>query len=109
MSERVCPPSCPFPGVEVVVIGGMLFVLISVLVGFSMAGGKIGALIHLSEFVTIGGATLGALVVMAPMKVVKDLIRGIIQCIKGSPYAKPTCTEMFKLLYALARLVRQEG
>lgn len=92
-----------------VVIGGMLFVLISVLVGFSMAGGKVAALIHLSEFVTIGGATLGALIIMSPVKVIKDLVRGIIQTLKGSAYGKSTCSELFKLLYALARLVRQEG
>ncbi|MFM8273945.1 MAG: motility-associated protein, partial [Gemmata sp.] len=48
----------------------MLFVLISVLVGFSMAGGKVGSLIHLSEFVTIGGATFGALIIMSPIKVI---------------------------------------
>jgi chemotaxis protein MotA len=93
----------------VVVIVGALVVLISVLVGFSMAGGKIGALIHLSEFVTIGGATLGALLIMSPMKVIKDLVRGILQTLKGTAYGKASCTELFKLLYALARLVRQEG
>jgi chemotaxis protein MotA len=93
----------------VVVIGGALIVLISVIVGFTMAGGKVGALIHLSEFVTIGGATFGALLIMAPLKVVKDLFRGILQTLKGSAYGKATCTELFKLLYALARLVRQEG
>jgi chemotaxis protein MotA len=87
----------------------MAFVLISVLVGFSMAGGKVSSLIHLSEFVTIGGATFGALIVMAPVKVIKDLFRGIMQTLKGSAFAKPTCVELFKLLYALARLVRQEG
>ncbi len=83
--------------------------MVAVLVGFSMAGGKVGALLHLSEFVTIGGATLGALILMSPTKVIKDLIRGIIQAIKGSAYGKATCTELFKLQYALARLVRQEG
>jgi chemotaxis protein MotA len=93
----------------VVVIAGAAIVLTAVLVGFSMAGGKIGALLHLSEFVTIGGATLGALILMSPTKVIKDLIRGIIQTIKGSAYSKATCTDLFKLQYALARLVRQEG
>ena len=43
------------------VIGGCAVVLVAVLVGFSMAGGPVGALIHLSEVVTIGGASLGAL------------------------------------------------
>jgi chemotaxis protein MotA len=93
----------------VVVIAGAVIVLVSVLVGFSMAGGKVGALIHLSEFVTIGGASFGALILMSPVKVIKDLIRGVIQTIKGSPYSKAACSDMFKLLYALARLVRQEG
>lgn len=83
--------------------------IVSVLVGFTMAGGKVAALIHLSEFVTIGGATIGALVLMTPIKVIKDLIRGILQTLKGSAYGKATCMELFKLQYALARLVRQEG
>lgn len=74
-----------------------------------MAGGKIAALIHLSEFITIGGAAIGALVMMSPKKVIVDLFRGVMQTIKGSPYGKATCTELFRLLYSLARLVRQEG
>jgi chemotaxis protein MotA len=93
----------------VVVIVGGIMVLVAVLVGFSMAGGHVEALIHISEFITIGGAALGALIMMSPVKVIKDLIRGIIQAIKGSPYGKPACVELFKLLYALARLVRQDG
>lgn len=92
-----------------VVIVGALIVLISVLVGFSMAGGKIAALIHLSEFVTIGGAAIGALILMSPVKVLKDLVRGVLQTIKGSPYGKAACIELLKLQYSLARLVRQEG
>ncbi len=92
-----------------VVIGGGALVLICVLVGFTMAGGKIGALIHVSEFITIGGAALGALIMMSPKKVIVDLIRGLIQLVKGSLYGKPVCSELFRLLYALARLVRQEG
>lgn len=92
-----------------VVIAGGVIVLVAVLVGFSMAGGKVGALIHLSEFITIGGAAIGALIMMSPVKVIKDLIRGVLQTIKGSPYGKATCSELLRLLYALARLVRQEG
>ncbi|MFN9953669.1 MAG: motility-associated protein, partial [bacterium] len=49
-----------------VTIVGFLIVVGSVLGGFMMAGGHVGALIHPSEIVTIGGAALGALVVMSP-------------------------------------------
>lgn len=96
-------------GCAVVVIAGGILVLAAVLTGFTMAGGKVGTLIHVSEFVTIGGAAAGALITMSPKKVLKDVARGILQAVKGSPYGKPACAELFKLLYALARLVRQEG
>ena len=91
-----------------VIIGGVI-VMGAVLVGFSMAGGKPMTLLHLSEFVTIGGATVGALIIMSPFKVIKDILRGIMTTLKGSPYGKPTCLELFRVLYALARVVRQEG
>ncbi|HEX4607831.1 MAG TPA: motility-associated protein, partial [Urbifossiella sp.] len=92
-----------------VVIGGAVLVITAVLVGFSMAGGKVAALIHLSEFITIGGAAAGALIMQSPKKVIIDLIRGVLQTIKGSAFGKATCTELFQVLYALARQVRQEG
>jgi chemotaxis protein MotA len=92
-----------------VAIFGCLFVLGAVLTGFSMAGGHVGALLHPSEVVTIGGASLGALVIMSPTKVLKDLIASVVQVIKGSPYTKQTYNELFGLLHALTRLARREG
>jgi chemotaxis protein MotA len=92
-----------------IVILGCVFVLAAVLTGFSMAGGHVGALIHPSEFITIGGAALGAIVIMSPKKVLVDLARGVVQAIKGTPYNKPMYVDLFKLLYVLARLGRREG
>jgi chemotaxis protein MotA len=91
------------------VIVGCIVVLVAVLVGFMMAGGHIGALIHISEFVTIGGASVGALIVMSPKKVLVDLIRGVLALVKGSPYGRATYTELFKLVYVLAKVVRRDG
>jgi chemotaxis protein MotA len=93
----------------VAVIAGAIMVLVCVLVGFTMAGGKIGALVHVSEFITIGGAATGALIMASSKKVISDLFRGVMQALKGSAYGKPTCVELFQLLYALAHQVRQEG
>jgi chemotaxis protein MotA len=92
-----------------IVVGGLVFVIIAVLVGFSMAGGHIGALLHPSEIVTIGGASLGAAIVMSPKKVLADLARGVLQAVKGTPYGKATYTELFELLYELTRTARREG
>lgn len=92
-----------------IVIVGMIVVMGCVLGGFTMAGGHVGALIHPSEMVTIGGAALGALILMCPKKVLIDLAKGIVQCIKGSPYNKQAYRELFMLLYDLLRLARREG
>jgi chemotaxis protein MotA len=91
-----------------VIIGGII-VLGGVLAGFMMAGGHIGALIHPSEFVTIGGAAFGAMLLMTPTKVMKDLVKGILACLKGSPYNKQAYNDLFKLLYDLLRTARRDG
>jgi chemotaxis protein MotA len=93
----------------VVVIVGCLIVMGGVLGGFMMAGGHVQALIQPSEFVTIGGASFGALVVMSPTKVMKDLVKGMIQALKGSPFNKAMYADLFRLLYDLLRTARREG
>jgi flagellar motor component MotA len=42
-----------------IAIVGAVVVLAAVLLGFTMAGGHVGALIHPSELVVIGGSALG--------------------------------------------------
>lgn len=92
-----------------IVVVGWIVVLGAVLGGFTMAGGKLGALVHPSEIVTIGGAALGALILMSPKKVLGDLFRGVLQCIKGTPYNKRAYEDLFKLLYSLFKLARRDG
>src|SRR5688572_18949748 len=92
-----------------IVIVGCIIVLSAVVGGFSMAGGHVGALIHPSEFVTIGGAALGGLIVSAPKKVLVDLVKGVLQSVKGSPFNKSAYEETFKCLYDLLRLARRDG
>lgn len=92
-----------------IVIVGCIVVIGAVLAGFTWAGGHIGALIHPSEIVTIGGASLGALIVMSPKKVLIDLFKGILQCVKGSPFNKAMYADLFRLMYDLLRTARREG
>ena len=92
-----------------IVIVGCIIVIAAVIGGFSMAGGHVGALIHASEFVTIGGAALGGLIVSAPKKVLIDLIKGLLASVKGSPYNRAAYEEAFKCMYDLLRLARRDG
>lgn len=92
-----------------IIIIGSLIVLGSVLGGFIMAGGKVGALMQISEFVIIGGAALGALVIMSPKKVLMDLLHCLIAALKGTPYSKTSYEDLFKVLYELFMLGRRNG
>src|SRR6185369_14394629 len=92
-----------------VVIAGCIVVTACVLGGFTLSGGHIGALIHPAELLTIGGAALGAMFVMAPVKVLKDLLSGVIQALKGSPFSKPAYMQLFQSMYEFFRLARREG
>lgn len=91
------------------VIVGSLIVLGSVIGGFMMAGGHPGSLIVVSEFVVICGAALGALVIMAPVKVLKDMFKQILGSLKGSPYKRTAYEDLFKALYELFVLGRRNG
>jgi chemotaxis protein MotA len=92
-----------------VVIVGCIVVIAAVLGGFMLSGGHVGALIHPAELLTIGGAAIGAMIVMAPAKVLKDLLRGIMQSLKGSPFSKKAYEELFQAMYEFFRLARREG
>ncbi|WP_020474011.1 motility-associated protein [Zavarzinella formosa] len=92
-----------------IVFIGCAIVIGSIYIGFSMAGGHAEALLHISEVITIGGASMGALVLQSPKKVIIDLVKGIIQTIKGSPFNKKTYSELLMFLYSVSRLVRREG
>jgi chemotaxis protein MotA len=92
-----------------IVIVGCIVVIGAVLGGFSMAGGHVGALIHPSEIVTIGGAALGALIVSSNKRILVDLAKGILSALKGSAYGKATYLEMFRCMYELLRVARRDG
>jgi chemotaxis protein MotA len=92
-----------------VTIVGFLVVMGCVLGGFVWAGGHVGHLIHPSEILTIGGAALGAAIVMSPMKVLKDLMKGILGCFKSNPFNQAMYQEMFKLMYDLFKVARRNG
>lgn len=92
-----------------IIIIGSVIVLGAILGGFMLAGGHVGALLHLSEFVVIGGAGLGAMIVMSPKKVIVDLLKGILQALKGAPYNRNSYDELMKALYELFMLGRRNG
>ncbi len=92
-----------------VIIIGAIIVILSVVGGFMEAGGNVKALIQVSEFIVIGGAAFGSLVIMSPKKVLMDMVKKIMLALKGSPYNKTSYQELLKALYELFLLGRRNG
>ena len=88
---------------------GVFIVFASVIGGFVMGGGHPGSLLHVSELVVIGGAALGALVIMSPKKVLMDLVKMTLKAIKGAPYNRAASEDLLKVLYELFLLGRRNG
>ncbi|MGH7967365.1 MAG: flagellar motor stator protein MotA [Limisphaerales bacterium] len=92
-----------------IVLIGTLIVVICVFGGFAWGGGHLGALLHLNELMIIGGGAMGAMVIMSPRKVLVDLSKGLVGCLKGAPYGRAAYEELLKVLYELFMLGRRNG
>jgi chemotaxis protein MotA len=88
---------------------GIVVVFGSIIAGFTMAGGQISVLIQISEFIVIGGASLGALLIGNPPSIIGGLIKSVLGLMKGNPYNKGAFTELLKMQYELFMVARREG
>jgi len=66
-------------------------------------------LMHLNELLIIGGAAFGALIIMSPRKVLMDMVKGLLTCLKGAPHNRQAYEELLKVLYELFLLGRRNG
>lgn len=92
-----------------IILIGVIIVLGSVLGGFAWGGGHLVVLLHFNELLIIGGAAFGALVIMSPRKVLIDMAKGLVTCLKGAPHNKDAYEELLKVLYELFLLGRRNG
>ncbi len=91
------------------VIIGIVVVIGSVLGGFVSHGGPLGVLVQPSEFVIIGGAALGALLVQTPLVVLKQLTGRISGIFKGDPYTKAEYLNLLKTMFELFNAATRDG
>lgn len=91
------------------VIIGALVVLVAVVVGFTMAGGNLILLIQVSEFITIGGAVIGSLLISANPSLLKKIIAAIPKAISGSHSSKTDYLELLKSFYDLFLIAQRDG
>jgi len=88
---------------------GIVIVLGAVLAGFLMEKGPVLVLMQPSEFVIIGGAALGTLISANPIHVLKRIVAGLMQVLKGAKYSRRHYVDSLKMMFNLYNKARKEG
>ncbi len=78
------------------VIIGFFVVIISILVGFTIAGGEVLILLQWAEFLIIIGVAIGSVLIMAPLSLLKKMIASLSKAIKPAHYSKQDYLELLK-------------
>ncbi len=88
---------------------GLLVVVVSVLGGFSIAGGKIPALFHISEFMVVGGTAVGTVLISTPNPTLRALLRDLPGLIRPAPFNRRLYLDALKLLFELFQTAQRDG
>ncbi len=88
---------------------GLAIVLGSVLLGYTMHGGSVMVLMQVSEFIILGGAAIGSLLLGNGMGMLVRISTGILGLLKPSPYSEKAYAELLQVLYELFYAARRDG
>lgn len=88
---------------------GVFIVFASTLGGFMIAGGNPILLLHVSEFVVIGGIALGVLVIASPTHVLSEIIHKLKSALFGKTSGKAEYFDLLKMLYEIFMVGRRNG
>jgi chemotaxis protein MotA len=88
---------------------GYIIVFGGVIGGFVIEGGPVSILNQPVEFLIIGGAGIGALLVGTPMKVLSALANKLKGAIGRSGFTKTDYMELFAMLYEVFSIMRKSG
>jgi chemotaxis protein MotA len=91
------------------VLIGLAIIAISILGGYMMEGGKPAALMQFTEFIIIGGAGLGSMLIANPLPAVMGTLKAVIGLLKGNPFSKARYSELLKMMYDIFMMARREG
>ena len=92
------------------VIIGAAVVLGAILGGFALEGGPFLVLMQVAEFIIIGGAAAGALLISTPPKLLARIKSKVICSVKGNnKITKEVYLQLLALLYELFNVIRKDG
>jgi chemotaxis protein MotA len=93
----------------VFVIIGLVLVLGSVIGGYLMHHGQLAVLWQPNEFVILGGAGLGSMVMANPPAVLKGVVTQLLGLLKPNPFGAKAYAELLQVLYEIFQKARKDG
>lgn len=91
------------------VIIGLVVVFGSVIGGYVMHHGNVAVLWQPSEFIIIGGAGVGTLIIGNPPAVLKACVSQVLGLLKPNPYGAKAYAELLQVLYEVFQKARKDG
>jgi chemotaxis protein MotA len=88
---------------------GIAVVIGGVMGGFMMHGGPPGVLLQWNEFLIIGGAGIGSLLIGTPVPILKRLMGSVTGILKGDRYTKDEYIKVLKTMFDIFNLAKREG
>jgi chemotaxis protein MotA len=88
---------------------GAVIVFACVIGGFVLHGGNLLVLWQPTEVLIIGGAAVGSFIIANPVHTIKEVFKGIIRLLTGSPYNKAFYVDLLSLLYEIFDKSRKQG
>jgi len=93
----------------VLLLIGLAVVIGSILLGYVAHHGQLIVLWQWTEFVIIGGAGLGALLIGNPPSVVKAIGRDVMALFKPNPFSEKSYAQLLQVLYDIFQKARKDG
>jgi chemotaxis protein MotA len=87
---------------------GLITVFGGIIGGFLLEGGAIMVLFQPAEFLVIGGAAVGSLLVMTPLKTIKQMVPQIVS-VFGSGPSKKQFSDLLVMMYEIFNVARKDG
>jgi chemotaxis protein MotA len=91
------------------VILGSAIVIAAVMAGYLLHGGIIGVLMQWNEFIIIGGAAVGSLLVCSPTAVLKQMVNSLKGLLRGDPYTRDVYLGLLRTLYQIFVMAKRDG
>ena len=91
------------------VIVGLVIVFGAVIGGYVMHHGELAVLVQVNEFIIIGGAGLGAMIVANSPAVLKGVMAQTVSLLKPTPFGATAYAELLQVLYEIFQKARKDG